>query len=371
MHHMVAVLVLSFVATKHESKLPPVATPQTAFFEVHTQGPGPNKPLPYEACTPSPSQQELERTVLKKLGDGHQAEAEELLEKHVSTIPDAMDILAVLRQGNRTKALQYIRSRADVYRANHRLLYLYAACERSRFSIEEAIPRFTLAGMAHERTVLGQSTFCMIALDGVREVQKNPDRFFNVLEQMVASHPEEIILRWMLAVECRSYHRNEQGVRHYQSILKQWRPGPVLVHQTYANLLDDLKRYDEALPSRRIAVAMEPNGWSYNGLGNTLRGMKRYDEAYDAYRQATQLSPNHVLNWANWADALYDDGKYDEGIAKAWRATVLARNYPRAWYIWARCLAAKGDYAGAFVKCLQAMRLIPRDPGRAPTRRSG
>ena len=63
---------------------------------------------------------------------------------------------------------------------------------------------------------------------------------------MVENHPADPLLRWMMAIQCRSRGDNEKGVVHFAKLLEQWSPGPVLVHQTYANLLDNLDQYEEA-----------------------------------------------------------------------------------------------------------------------------
>ncbi len=313
--------------------------PSPTFFGVRKNG----RPyhVKWEKFVPPPLQRQIEQTVLKHLSEGRQAEAEKVLSEHVEALPDVLQTLAFLRNGDQKQALKIVKNHADIYRANHRLFYWYAACERSRFDIQEAIPRFILAGMANERTMLGQSTFRIIGLDGVRQFQQKPDDFFAELEKMTESHPDEIAVRWMLAVECRSYNRNEQGVVHYQKILEKWNPGPVLVHQTFANLLDQLHRYDEALVERRKAVAQEPAGWSYDGLANTLHAMQRFDEANEAHSNATSISPRRVSYWLNWCSTLLDENRPDEAIEKCKKAMQLEPKSIRAIYLWSKCQRLK------------------------------
>ena len=54
----------------------------------------------------------------------------------------------------------------------------------------------------------------------------------------------------------RALNLNEQGCRYYERLLKQLDVGPVLVHQTYANLLDEVGRSVDALPHRELAVKL-------------------------------------------------------------------------------------------------------------------
>src|SRR5689334_13081045 len=102
----------------------------------------------------------------------------------------------------------------------------------------------------------------------------------------------------MLAVQCRSWNRDAEGAVHYERLLAEWKPGPVMAHQTYANHLDKLKRYGKASDQRHIAVAMEPCGWTYDGLGNTLNNLERFKEGNEAHAKAVECDPNRANYWA-------------------------------------------------------------------------
>lgn len=341
----------------------PTATPsaQTTTNQTKTPAAAHESIRPYEQYTPPPLQQKIEQQVLKLLSDGDQAAAEEVLANHVKTLPEHERMEKLIMTGGQQEAITLVKQHAEIYRANQRLLYWHAACLRSRFDVLGAIPRFVLAGIANERTVLGQSTFRILGLDAGLQIRQKPDEYFAAFEDIVNSHPDEIALRWMLAVECRSHDRNEQGVVHYRKILERWNPGPVLVHQTYANLLDKLKRYEEALVERRKAVELEPAGWSYDGLGNTLDHMKRYDEADKAHAKAMELDPgngHHLGNWA--ANAMYRK-QYDVAIQRCEYATQLDPDYGYTWQTWGQCLEAQGKKHEALIKYRKALAIYPDD----------
>ena len=319
----------------------------------------------YEQYTPPQSQQEIERKAMSQLSNGHQSAAEELLANHIKTLPDIAQLVALIQQGKPTEAEAVMEKHAAVYRANQRLIYLFAACTRSRFDVKEAMRLFVVAGMANEKTLLGQSTFRIVMLDGVKEIQQKPERSFADLEKMVASHPDEIAVRWMLAVQCRSYNRNVQGVIHYKKLLEKWKPGPVLAHQTYANLLDELNRFDEALVERRMAVKLEPAGWSYDGLGNTLDSLGRFDEADKAHAKASALDPADGHSLGNWAANAMLRKKYDDAIKRCALATQLDPAYPRTWSVWGQCLEAQGKNTESLKKFRKVLELCPNDPDAA------
>ncbi len=133
-------------------------------------------------------------------------------------------------------------------------------------------------------------------------------KLFGRLKKLADDNDDDVMIRWMAAVECRQWNRNEQGVELYKQILEKWNPGPVLVHQTYANLLDQLKRYDEALVERKIAVKLEPAGYSYGALADTYSHMQRWDEANEWYAKAVEIQSDYAHHWCNWAGSLRREG---------------------------------------------------------------
>jgi tetratricopeptide (TPR) repeat protein len=199
------------------------------------------------------------RYVLILLNDGKQSEAEKLLIASIKKNPE-----------------------------NQELLFYSASCTRSRFEIEEAYKLFNFVYFINEESLYGKISQIIMNLDKKENIEDN----FSLLEQIVEQNPDNIIIRWMLAVQCRNFNYNEKGDTQYQIILQNWNPGPVLVHQTYANILDALEKYDEALIHRNLAVKLEPEGWSYHGLSVTLFNLGRYQEAKEAVLKAIELAPN-------------------------------------------------------------------------------
>jgi tetratricopeptide (TPR) repeat protein len=275
---------------------------------------------------PELSPAKVEERFLGLLKEGKQAEAEELLSKYV-------------RQ----------------YRDNQDVVFLYAACARSRFMVSEALPIFDVVADLGRDTPRGKCATYMLRLDTRRDVEEN----FASLSKLVDANPDDIVLRWMIAVQCRTLEKNEEGVTHYKKILEKWDPGPSLVHQTYGNLLDELHRYEEALVERRKTVKLEPAGWSYQGLGNTLTSMGRYQEANDAYRKCVELAPNHPEYWRCWGWSLLRQKDYVNAISRVEKAVALNPRDSKAYQYWGQCLENTGDKVGALDKYQKAVKLDP------------
>jgi tetratricopeptide (TPR) repeat protein len=360
MRRATSALVLTAVAILGLSVLHPAHAQTDAGRQKPSQN-NEEKTQKFEQYTPPQAQRDLEQKVLSLLSAGHQSEAEDLLAKHIGTISEIKPLLALISDSKKSEAFNLVKQHAEVYAANQRLIFLHAACMRSRFEIEEAFPFFIMAAMAKEQTVIGQCAFRMFALDGLQAIRDNPKGVFADLEKMVDSHPDEIAVRWMLAVACRSYNRNEQGVIHYKKILEKWNPGPVLVHQTYGNLLDELKRFDEAIVERRKAIELEPAGWSYQGLGNTLDSLGRYDEASKAFAECIKFSPKSELYWTCWAKNAMFRKQYGEAIEKCEHAVKLDENFAPAWLYWGECLEKQGKKTEALKKYREALERFPSD----------
>jgi tetratricopeptide (TPR) repeat protein len=305
---------------------------------------------------------EVENRVVELLAAGKQWEADDLLDTTFGRYPEVLQNAAFLAKQKIKEAKELSKANDAKFHSLQRLVFLYAALARSRFEEDLAGPLLVFTIATDRYSPEGKCVEFIMTLDVMPDDPKNEsvrEAIFNNFEQLVEDHPEDLILRWMLAVECREWRRNEQGVAQYKKILEKWKPGPVLVHQTYGNLLLGLRRYDEAIDQFRIAVKQSPAGWSYNGLGLAFTGAKSYPEADEAFRKAIRFDPNDGIYLANWAEALLGAKKIDEAMAKC---TQACRLDPKSWcvqYRYALCLKAQGKKAEALSLLQNALQNTP------------
>lgn len=303
----------------------------------------------------------VEERAIALLSAGRQQEAERLLSDTIAKCSKLSRVLSLIEDSH-DKAIALLYSRPGRYRERQRLLFLHAACVRSRFETEEAYYLFDVVVAMDVRTAIGQSALLVRRLDSSKFVQRQEgavDYYLAQLGKLAEANPEDIAIRWMAAVQCRSWDKNELGVQHYKKLLEVWNPGPVLVHQTYANLLHELGRYDEAVVERRKAVEMEPASWSYDGLANTLHRLGQFKSAYEAHSQAILRDPTCSLYWSNLASTLADEGRLDEAIEICKQSIVLDAKNLRAWRIWSRCLERQGRTADALDKYREVQAIFP------------
>jgi len=177
-------------------------------------------------------------------------------------------------------------------------VFLWAVFTRSRFEVRETAPLFRFVNQVAPNTPHGKASGYILQLDARKP---DVDATFSALHELATQNPTDPLLLWMMAVQCRAFNVNALGADLYAELCKMWNPGPVLVHQTYANILDGLKRYDDSLPQRLLAVKLEPAPWSYDGLALTLTDLKRWDEADDAFTRTIALAPDSPQYWRHWA----------------------------------------------------------------------
>jgi tetratricopeptide (TPR) repeat protein len=258
-------------------------------------------------------------------------------------------ILSLLNEGKQVEA--------EALLAKQRVVFLTACCLRSRFMVQDSFPIFKAIAQQNGDSVEGQCASHILYLD----MHKNVEEHFEALRKLADDNPNDVMLRWMVAVQCRALHKNEEGVKQYKKILEKWKPGPVLVHQSYGNMLDELGRYDEALVERRKSVELDPAPWSYQGLGNTLASLKQFDKANEAYAKSIELAPDNSGYWQSWAWGLERQGNFNEAIVKAKKSIDLNPKEWQAWSVWGGCLKSQGKPDEALAKYRKALEINPDD----------
>lgn len=188
--------------------------------------------------------QQLEEEAFALLGAGRQSDAERLLETSVEHLIEARTALGFARRGRRRQAA---RAREELYREWQRIVFLLTACRRSRSLKSQTLPAFLMTMLMDESSPAGRASLLLLLLDGAEQVQSAPEATLDELRTLVAAHPDDHVLRWMLAIQCRAFHRYEEGIEHCRRLFTHWKPGPSLLHQTYASLLDGFQRCCEAM----------------------------------------------------------------------------------------------------------------------------
>jgi TPR repeat protein len=218
------------------------------------------------------------------LSDGRQIEAEEIIDQAVKTNLDDVN-----------------------------LLFAKAVLERSRWDKYAAKLWFGLVRRNGAHTYLAEA----VALQQKLDSRKATASDLTDLVRLSDDHPDDIYLLWLSAFQCREQENGELGRQQYEKLLSKFRVGPVLLHQTYANILDDcLNAHEAALKHRYVAVSLEPKGWSLHGLACTLNDLGRYSEASAVLARTVQIEPYSRKYWSSWGWTLRKMGQYEEALEK-------------------------------------------------------
>ena len=233
-----------------------------------------------QATPQLPTAENLEPVVTKLLAGGQQGDAESLL-------------------------LQSLDQHASVTAS-----FLLACCERSRFDIDTSALLFTEVAQQEPTTARGRCARLILTLDQ----NKRATGKFTEFRTLVDHNLDDPFLIWMLAVQCRTRNESELGITYFSLLATRWQPGPVMLHQTMANVLDEEGRSVEALPHRFKAVAQESKVWTLSSLGDTFMQLNRIDEAYSAYAAGSAMDPKSTEPLSGMAIALFRDGRFQDAI---------------------------------------------------------
>ena len=274
--------------------------------------------------------------------------------------------LGYLKAGSQDKAEETLDAAVRQDDKNQRLVFFAGVCARSRWMKEEALPIFDYVVKLNPGTPEGKCAGLMLAID----TQKAYTNTFAALEMLHQKYPQDPLILWTTAVACRELGKrgapriySEKGAEYYSALLKMMDPGPVLLHQSCANILsEELGRHEEALKHREIAVRLEPAPWSYEGMANTLTYLKRYDDADVNYKKSVAMSrgsPHYIKSWA-WSMARRKD--YQKAFDLYKQITDLMPDEPEAWSDlgWAAGLLNRPEESKRYYDKAKALEQAPK-----------
>ena len=251
--------------------------------------------------------------------------------------------LGLLKEGKQDVAEETLSRAVQGDQKNQRLVFFMGVCARSRWMKRDALPIFDYVVKLNPETPEAKCSALMLAID----TQKKYEDSFAALEKLHQSHPEDPLILWMTAVACRELGRrdapkvySEKGAQYYAKLLETLNPGPVLLHQTCANILsEELGRHEEALKHREIALRLEPASWSHQGMANTLSNLGRYTEADAHYQKCIELDPDSPSYLASWAWSMGRRNEHEKALELYKKAADIAPDSPESWSDLARCAA--------------------------------
>ncbi len=296
-----------------------------------------------------------------------QGSVEESGQRLIDAGPDTAhsEIMNMLSAGKQADAEEMLAVLVGAFPEDQPLAFAQAVCSRSRWAKSRAAWQFRRVMELAPSTVEGKAARYMLDLDARKMVADN----MNGLRILIQQNPKHPLLLWLMGMACQDNFKHtgettyaKEGERSYRALLNIWNVGPVLLHQTFANILSEqLSLMEEALKHRQVAAELEPAGWTYQGLANTLTMMERYDEADRAFAKLMELAPDDAEYWWNWALMLSKAGRYEDCIEKCRKSTELDPTYVKAYRTWAWALDQLGKNEEALAMYMKVITITPND----------
>ena len=216
---------------------------------------------------------------------------------------EAAKVQELLWDGRQRDAEEVLEIAVQKFSNSEKIIFLKAACARSRFDVAAAAKVMSRVVEIAPGSVEGLCAACVLGIDfaGSRDTAMC---FLGGLAALCRAHPDELPIRWMAGVMARtlavqypempwSQLRSIRGfgVDNFKAILARIgsRDGTSLIHQTCANLLEDLEALEEAHAHRLLAVKLERAPWSLDGLAVGLNALNRCPEALVACDEALRM----------------------------------------------------------------------------------
>lgn len=236
-------------------------------------------------------------------------------------------VTALLEQGNQRGAEEKVASLLREDPRNPDLVFWSAVLARSRFTVNMAVPGFAYVAKARMETPEGLASACVLGLDLSAE-ERSALYYYNALLVVASQNPNSVPIHWMAAVAARTLTSNDSlvladearkrilrcGVAEYEKVLSLLPngPGPALVHQTLANLLDDMEAYDRSLEHRTATLRLERAAWSLHATAWTLHRLARYSEALPLAQEAIVGSPQNGDYYDTLGNLFWGLKKFEE-----------------------------------------------------------
>lgn len=137
-------------------------------------------------------------------------------------------------------------------------------------------------------------------------------------------------------------------------------PENALAHSNRGNVLNELKRCEEALICYQRAIHYQPYyAEAYSNQGNGLQALGRYEDALASYEKATELEPNYPEALSNMGNALQALGRYEDALASYEKAIKIDINCAQAFYGAASIFNLRKQFDYALGCCNQVLKIDP------------
>lgn len=260
-----------------------------------------------------------------------------------------------------------------------RTVFWAAVLARSRFNLDDSLPLFAEVLARQPDSPEGRASGFVLGIDTAKDA-RTILFYYNALVAQTALEPKSIPLQWLSGLMATTIRESKWkkgitsetrkrilawGVESYWKALSLigMREGPFQIHQTLANLLEDLEAHDQALDHRKIALSKKRSAYNLSGTANTLYNLFQEEEALAFINQAIALDGSDKDDLELKARILERLDRLPEAIESWNKAAELAVTEKSIyWDLCSRASVVLGNLAQAKIYSAKARAHAPQDP---------
>ncbi|MEC4892001.1 MAG: tetratricopeptide repeat-containing serine protease family protein [Oscillatoria sp. PMC 1051.18] len=178
-------------------------------------------------------------------------------------------------------------------------------------------------------------------------------------EQAIAQSKQEFAPAW------RGKGQALIGLNAYQEALKSFQaaiaisPDDFALHALRGEVLQELKRNQEAISAYTQAIKIKPHPWVYYNRGTVYSSQGDNQAAIADFARALELKPDYAAAYNNRGNARFEMGDERTAIADYTQAIRVESNYTAAYYNRGNAYFNLENYQSAIADYTKAIELAP------------
>jgi len=201
----------------------------------------------------------------------------------------------------------------------------------------------------------------VVLLDSMAKLleRQNPPQLVKAIECYQALRALRPMTGVSLSAALAAAERLTAGEEVLRDLLRRQPRNPEL-RLYHGNILEDLKKPEEAVAEYELAINLKSNyAEAWNNLGFTLSNMRRLDEAISAYRRALEIKPDLALTHLNLGIALGYKGAFNDSVAEISKAIDLGLGTAAAYNNLGNALRGQNELVKAVAAYRKATEINP------------
>ncbi len=273
---------------------------------------------------------------------------------HAAAVFSEEKLVGLLAAGDQNQAEAEVVKCIQEGDRSPRAIFWAAVLARSRFDLDKSMPLFAQLLASQPESLEGRASGFVLGIDTTKD-SRTKLFYYNSLVAQTALEPKSIPLQWLSGIMAHMVREDAKpsgitdetrkrilawGVESYWKALSLLgeQEGPYAIHETLANLLDDLEAHDQALEHRFMALKLHRSCSTLHGSAHTLHNLFQDEEALAYINEALALDGTDESCHSLKGDILERLDRLPEAI-QSWNAAAEVATTDKS-SSWDRCSRA-------------------------------